>query len=377
LAPGAEDNAYYLNRIRLNARLRLRPWWKTVVQLQDSRVFDYDKRPLPATMNNPVDLRQAYFEFGGVEEGPWGVRFGRQPLIFGDSRLVSTSNWGNVGPNYDGLRITHVTPWMRLDAFATMVVQPRTGFDDPRSGGRRLHGVYGVFSKWIHSGKLEAYWLWKQNLWATDSQGRSGHLDVYTLGSHLTGKLPRGFDYNLEIAMQRGAEAATPISAWGGHGEMSHTMPFTKMPLRIIAEYNYASGDHNPNDNVRQTFDNLYATDKYATADGIAWRNIHEPILSLEWKPSDKWKIKVAQHQFWLASRQDGLYAMAGALLARNPLASSNEVGREIDIRATFKQSVHWQWMAGYSRFTAGPFLEQSGKGDAVNYPYLMWTYAF
>jgi hypothetical protein len=376
LAPGAEDDAYYLERIRVNANLRVTPWLHTFVQVQDSRVFDYDKRPLPATMNDPLDLRQAYVEAGSLDEGSWGARFGRQPLIFGDMRLVSTSNWGNVGPDYDGVRITHRIGKIRLDGFATMVVQPTTGFDYPRSG-KRLGGLYGVFPGWIPGGTVEGYWFLKENLWATDAQGRTGHLDVHTYGSHVFGKLPRGFEYNLEMALQRGHEAAMPMEAWAGHWEASHPLPLVQAPVRLIAEYNYATGDKNAGDNVRQTFDNLYPTDKWGTADGIGWRNIHEPILNAEWKPNKKWKVKVAEHWFWLASRQDGLYSIAGVVLARNPQAASSEVGREFDVRASYKQSAHWQWMAGYGRFTAGPFLEESGKGDAVNYPYLMGTWTF
>jgi hypothetical protein len=94
-----------------------------------------------------------------LEKGPAGFRLGRQLLVFGDMRLISTSNWGNVGPAYDGARLTLKNSQIRLDAFATALVPPvNHQFDRPRQD-RRLHGAYAELPKLLPAATVEAYSL--------------------------------------------------------------------------------------------------------------------------------------------------------------------------------------------------------------------------
>jgi alginate export protein len=131
-----QDESYYLHRFRLNSTMTIRPWLRIFTQAQDSRVAEYDHRPVPGTVADNADLRQAYLDVGVNGESPWVLRVGRQPLVFGDMRLVSTSNWSNVGPNYDAVRLTHTRPGVRLDWFASLVVTP-----GPASTGPARRGI--------------------------------------------------------------------------------------------------------------------------------------------------------------------------------------------------------------------------------------------
>jgi hypothetical protein len=363
------QDSYYLHRIRLNAGIRVSSHFRAVIQLQDSQAPGYRRKPVPATVANTLDLRQSYLEAGSEEGVGWVARVGRQPLVFGDMRLVSTSNWGNVGPAYDGGRISYQTRGVRLDWFATSLVLPVAGhFDRPR-GDRRLHGFYSTFNRGLHNSTVEAYFFWKDNL--------LGDLDVYTIGTHAFGKLPGAFDYNVETALQTGHIARSGLRAWAGHWEMGHATGESPWYPRLIAEYNYASGDGNPTDGRVRTFDNLYPTDKWGTADGIAWRNIHEAIFSTEWRPVRKWRIRTSYHAFWLASRKDALYSIGGAVLAHNPAAKSGRVGSELDLRTIYQHNVHLQLSGGYGYFLPGPYMKQCTPGSGIQTPYLMWVYAF
>jgi hypothetical protein len=372
--PGWHD-AYYLHRLRLNAKLRIAPCLRTFIQVQDSQAPGYSRKPVPTSVANTLDLRQGYVELGVEEGNGWRVRVGRQLLVFGDMRLVSTSNWGNVGPAYDAARISYKTSKTRLDWFASSVVTPVAGqFDRPR-GDRRLHGFYSAFDGLVPRSTLEAYFFVKDNQQGADTLGRVGRLTVYTYGAHWSGKLPYSFDYNIETAGQAGHIAASAMRAWGGHWEIGYTTGAAPTAPRFLVEYNYASGDGNPADGVVRTFDNLYPTDKYGTADGLAWRNIHEPIVSVEWKPARKWKTKTCYHSFWLAERQDALYAIAGSILAHNPAATSSYVGGEFDVRVIYQHSSRMQLWGGYGYFIPGTYVKQSSRGSGIHYPYLMWTY--
>jgi len=365
---GAED-AYYLHRIRLGTTVSPTTWLRGFVQLQDSRVAGWDRGKPPGGVQNTFDIRQAWVEAGAGEGNGWGLRVGRQPFIFGDMRLISTSNWGNVGPNYDGARLTYKSAAMKLDMFATEVVQPVTSEWDHWRSSKRLHGAHGTFGKLIPKATLETYFFWKQNSVAGPD------LRIYTLGGHLFGKLPRHFDYNIEMAHQHGRDGVRTMGAWAGHWEAGRSIKEER--VRFSAEYNYGSGDSNPNDGRRGDFDNLYPTDKYGTCDNIAWRNIHETIVNVEWKPTRKLKTKLAWHDFWVASRKDALYAIAGAVLARNPNATSSHVGNELDVRVIWQATPHFQLFCGYAYMFSGEYLKQATKGSNIHYPYVMWTYSF
>ncbi len=364
--PG-RDNSYYLHRLRLNVTVTVAPWLRLVAQGQDSREAGYDRAPVPYTLANPFDLRQGYVEIGlRADDAPWTLRFGRQPLVFGDMRLVSTSNWGNVGPNYDGLRLTVRQPGVRLDGFVSRVVVPGDGFDAPRKD-KMLSGFYSSFDAWEKAATFDAYVFWKKNLQT---------IDLFTYGARSSGRLPYGLDYNVEMALQRGRVAGQPDAAWAGHWEIGHRWRAVRGSPRLAAEYNYATGDQDPHDGRCESFDSLYPTNIYGTAGDFGWRNLHEPAVYLEWQPDKKTKIKTAYHLFWLAETHDALYTASGSVFASAPNATANRVGSEVDVRWIHQMSKSLQLWFGYAHLFPGPYLKQAGKG-AVDYPYASWTVNF
>lgn len=77
-----------------------------------------------------------------------------------------------------------------------------------------------------------------------------------------------------------------------------------------MIEYNYASGDANPKDGRRGTFDQLYATahDKYGMDDQVGWKNIPNARFAFETQASKKWSTVAKYDAWWLANPHDGLY---------------------------------------------------------------------
>lgn len=365
------DASWYLHRLRLNFEIRARPWLSFVAQGQDSRVAGYDASPVPNTVEDSFDLRQAYVRLGGGGERQWSLEVGRQPLIFGDMRLVSTSNWGNVGPNFDAVRLGYRRARLRVDTFASLVVIPDSGFDRPRRD-RKLSGIYASVD--THAGgTTEAYVFWKSNRNAQGETG-PGDLDVYTYGVRSVGNLPLLLDYNVEMALQRGHVARDGVEAWAGHWELGRKLWDASQAPRLALEYNYGSGDRNPHDGRYGSFDQLYPTNVYGTAGDFGWRNLHEPVIWVGWQPAKKWKVKTAYHGFWLASRQDALYTFSGAAFAFEPRSRHSRVGTEEDTRIIYQVTGRLQLWCGYAHLFPGPYLRDAHKG-AVSYPYFMWTY--
>jgi hypothetical protein len=346
-----------------------------VVQAQDARGFGYDRRPVPATITDSADLRQAFIDIGTPDEQPWNLRIGRQALIFGDMRMIGTSNWSNVGAGFDALRLTRKLGRARLDWFAATPVQPMPGFDRFRAD-RRLSGFYGSFAL-ADRAVLEPYAIWKSNLRATDEFRHAGHLDVYTYGVRAAGGLPRRFDYNLEIALQHGHIAGTPLRAWSGHFEAGRRPWAGRRSPRLWLEYNYATGDRDPADGRRQSFEPLAPVpwSVVGRAADFASRNLHEPQAGLEWQADANWKIRATWRAFWLASSQDALYSLSGAIFACNRHATHTRVGAETDAWVIYQPVRRIQFWLGFAHLSPGPFLREAGKGAPVNYPYALVNY--
>jgi len=361
------DDGYYLHRLRLDAALEPHRQVRLFFQVQDSQAPGLGAKPAPGSVVNTLDVRQAYLELGPSGGNGWNLRLGRQDLIFGEERLVGAAGWGNVGRSFDAARLTYRRQGVRLDWFASAVVVPLNGsFDKPRLANG-FYGFYSSFDRLLKDSVVEPYLLWRTN--------SSGDLDVYTAGTRAVGKLHRGFDLGVEMAVQTGHSARDGVRAWAGHWVLGYTLPVKKRPPRLLLEYNYATGDAEPADGRRATFDQLYPTNhaKYGTADRIGWRNIHDWMLGLDWRLSAKWRFTPAFHRFWLASRRDALYTEGGAALLRYAGAASSRVGDEIDLESSYQVTSRFAILGGYARLFRGPFLKQAGRASSSS-AYLMWT---
>ena len=183
----------------------------------------------------------------------------------------------------------------------------------------------------------------------------------------LVGKLPARLDYNVETALQRGSLGPDAISAWAGHWQLRESLPGAGAAAHH-GEYNFASGDANPTDGVRGTFDQLYPTahDKYGLADQVGWRNIHHVRIGVDVTPIKATPIAVSYHYYWLAEARDALYAASGAPIARVIAgAASTRVGQEIDVQMSRPLTPQLMLSAGYSHLVTGS-LSQTGHSRQV-----------
>jgi hypothetical protein len=195
----------------------------------------------------------------------------------------------------------------------------------------------------------------------------------------VAGKLPARLDYGVEMAMQRGSLADDSVNAWAGHWQIRESLPGAGA-IKLTSEYNFATGDDNPTDGLRQTFDQLYPTghDKLGLADQVGWRNIHHLREGFEFSPFKATPISLNYHSWWLAEKTDGLYASSGTMIARVAGgAASSHVGQELDLQITRPLTPQLQLAAGYAHMFTGAFLEQATPGTSYSYPYVMVTYVF
>jgi Alginate export len=377
--PG-HDDFYLLNRLRFSATLRPANWWKIVAQTQDARVWGDNQTPHGPPRQDTWDLRQAYTELGDPDKNPVALRVGRQEISLGGERLVGVSQWQNVGRSFDAARLLVHFRKLRLTAFAASAVVLRDGQVGSADAGNNLHGLYASIADWIPNSTLETYFMWRLQPNVRSELGPLGRLDMKVSGARWLGKV-RAFDYNTSIIIERGRAATDQVDAWAGHWLLGYSFPNVAGSLRLVAEYNYATGDGNPRDDRVNTFQLLYPTahDRHGLTDQVGWRNIHHLRGTVEIKPRPKWTLTPSYNAFWLADAHDALYNSQGnVVVARVPDGSAGRwVGQELDLAAGYSITPFTQIGAGLGHIVPGTFLHRATPGHGYSYPYLQITTKF
>jgi hypothetical protein len=301
-------------------------------------------------------------------------------LAFGDERLIGNANWLNTARSFDGVHGIYRHSGYRVDLFATRVVRLQDSEFDWSTGGNNFYGIYGGIEKLVPKATVEPYFLWRRQSGLKTELGTPGISNFGTVGVRWVGKLPAEFDYGIEMDRQAGSLGTDSIGAWAGHWVVGKMLSKTRFKPRISVEYNYASGDRNPTDGSRGTFDQLYATahDKYGLADQVGWKNIRNARVGLDLKLAKKWSFTERYDAWWLADPHDALYAASNAVVAKNAAGTAGRfVGQELDSVLGYTFSKYLQVGGGYGHIFPGTFLKNTTPGESYNFPYATTTLVF
>jgi hypothetical protein len=375
------DNSdqYVLTRVLLNARVRPTRNISLFVEGMDARGPWKNKSPAGAPFRDHADLRQLYFQIG-ADNSTQLFRAGRLELGFGDGRLVGSLPWANTARTFDGARGAVSGSGYRVDAFVASVVKVDQDRFDKNVPGNNFYGVYSTFNKLVPRSAFEPFFFWRRQSGLVTELGAPGTMNFGTLGLRAAGKLPSNFDYDTQLAAQNGKLGDESIRAWAGHWLLGYTLAGTALTPRLFAEYNQSSGDANPTDNKKGTFDQLYPTghDKYGLTDLVGWQNMRHVRSGLDVAITRGWSATARYSSYWLADPHDALYTGGGAVLARSATGSAGSyVGREIDFIMSGKLRPSLGFSAGLGYFLPGTFLRNTTPGKPYTYPYAMLTYDF
>ena len=375
------DNSdqYVLTRVLLNARVRPTRSTSLFVEGMDARGPWKNKTPIGAPFRDHADLRQLYLQVA-ADNSAQALRAGRLELAFGDGRLVGSLPWANTARTFDGARGTVGGNGFRIDAFAASVVKVDQDRFDKYSPGNNFYGIYTSLSKLVPRSALEPFFFWRRQSGLTSELGTRGTMNFGTLGFRGVGKLPSNFDYDTQVAAQSGKLGDESIRAWAGHWVLGYTLGAVVLTPRMFAEYNQASGDANPSDNKKGTFDQLYPTghEKYGLTDLVGWQNMKHARGGVDLAITKSWSATTRYSSYWLADAHDALYTSGGAVLARSAAGTAGTyVGQEIDVITSGRLRPGLGLSAGLGHFVPGTFLKNTTPGEAYTYPYAMLTYDF
>src|SRR4051812_6265780 len=355
------DNSYLLLREKIHLGYTPAPWITLFAEGRDSSTTGDDRDPNVEA--DQFDLHQAFLRLGSAKKFPITAKVGRQEMIYGEERLIGNGDWGNIPRAFDAAKLRYETDNLWVDAFAGRVVLPVNHHFNMLNDYDWFSGLYASSTALVPKQETQLYLL-SRNSSPQAAAAVTGALvglptarDIVTLGMRAR-SLPgqwRGWDYAAEIAGQFGSinvsgrrldHEALAATVSGGY---TWTKAFGSP--RVGLEYNFSSGDHDPNDGKNQTFDPLFPTNHrlYGYMDLVGWRNIHNPRLSTAIKPLPPLLLTVDYHLFWLADNHDFFYPESGpgrgangpinpgepASYGRNPQFGSF-LGSEIDLDATY-----------------------------------------
>jgi alginate export protein len=414
------DDAWILNRFRLGAMVKPVDWFKVYAQGQDTREFESERKNVPFVAgsegDDPFDLRQGYVELGNPAKFPLVAKVGRQELIYGDERLIGAFDWNNFTRTFDAVKLRYDAPEQKfwVDAFASHVVEIRQHGPGENRGWTfndanwrdTFAGIYGSTTL-VPKQTTDLYFLYRNKKnndpLYQDSLGNTARpydikQEVYTVGARvksLPGTL-NGFDYEAEGAYQFGRDQgrigltypnALGVSldheAFAFEARLGYTWEDLKWKPRLGVEYSFASGDTDPNDDKDESFLNLFPTNHkfYGYMDLFAWKNIHNPVASLKFAPDPKVTVQLDGHGFWLVTNEDAWYRANAVAQVRpfSPAAADANtfVGTEFDLTVGYTVHRALKFLAGYSHFFAGPYLEDTGAADDADFGYLQMLIAF
>lgn len=231
----------------------------------------------------------AFFEVHGTGTRPTYVRMGRQPVVWGEGRLIGTADFSPVGRSLDALRAHAAAGTFDFEALAALLEAPSPlgrAFGD--ATGVQYSGVqlYGLSSRWTLDPlfKVEAFGLARVS--RSNGQGLDGSRfaaarlsgETYTVALRASGE-GRGWDYGVEGAYQFGTASSLAITdldvaayAVAAHVDKKLDQLLFTPTFRI--EGSYASGDDGSG--KYKQFDPLLADPQrfHGPMDLFAWSNM-------------------------------------------------------------------------------------------------------
>lgn len=358
-------------------------------ELIDSRLYNDDSNlPLSTGMVNAVEPLQAYlrYDLGSVLPGEGFVRAGRLTADFGSRRLVARNRFRNTINAFTGIEGEYEdSSGLRTHAiFASPIQRLPSGRDDLDDNEIRTDREHEQVLFWgvlvatpADTERLgietESYVFGLHEDDASDRATRDREL--YTFGNRVFRKKARGeLDFDLEMVYQFGRSrrgtGAGPLldhSAYFVHAALGYTFDHDWKP-RLILQFDYASGDRNPNDGDNNQFDTLFGARRFEFgATGIfgpiARGNVCTPGLRFEVYPLQDVRMDFLYRAYWLADEKD---AWTAARVQDANGSSSNFVGHLFEFRGRWEivpKNIRLE--AGAAALVRGSFARRAPGANA------------
>ncbi|HEX3152063.1 MAG TPA: alginate export family protein [Gemmataceae bacterium] len=359
-------DAYNLYRTRAYGDLWVQDWLRFYGEFIYA---DYTNRTLAPLLpeSNRGDVLDLFADVRvfGDDASPVYLRVGRQELIYGSQRLISSSDWFNTRRPFQGVKAFTRTENWDLDVFAVQPVLVQAGRLDEVDHNQWFSGAWFTYRPSAGQ-NVDLYYLNLDNSNRGVAIGRNGVKGTYnvsTLGARYTGTLDNWL-WDAEGMLQFGSHANQSImaNAFSVYGGYDFKGVFWNPQLWVGVDH--ASGDSNPGlTGTRHTFNQLFPFGHYyfGYTDLVGRQNVNDVMVQAAVFP-ENWITCVAQfHTLRLDSSRDALYGAAGAVVRQDKTGrAGNNIGNEVDFTTNFHLTNHSDVLIGYSQLFAGSFIKNT-----------------
>lgn len=313
------------------------------------------------------------------------ARVGRQEMIYGTQRLVASRPWRNTTVTHDGARMISRYGKLTSNVFWVRPIDNAqhpgddTNFDSPDQSREFM----GWFSTWKpqENQTFDFYFLRfaEYDPLVLAENGQAGDFDANTFGARWSGRRDNWL-WELEGGYQFGEFSIDPQSA--GFFTVGAGYDFAEVcgAPKLWLFFDWASGDKDPTDNRRGTFNQITPRGHYylGWADVTGRQNIQDLNLRLDTKLHEDVSLRLWAHRFWLAQSRDAMYGVGGGVRRRDATgAAGRDVGTEIDLAITWRMQRHVDLQFGHAHVFAGDFLARTGNGDDIDFFYTRFRLLF
>lgn len=375
-------DAVIKSKAALNMEIGHEKDFRWYAEIRAAETFE-NERAVPVFFHDDPDVQAFFVEgtFASETDHAVTIRGGRQEMLFGAQRLISPLDWWSTRRTFDGLAVI-----ARSARTATTLFGMRPVGHDPHDIDKSLEeqtfwGVYSTF-KPSAGHVVDAYGLVledSRDLHASEA-GPKGELERQTYGLRYDFRGESGWLAETEWALQRGDFGGDDLSAWFGSATFGYKWKEARWKPRLTMGLDAASGDDDPADGDRGTFDPMFP-DGHAflgSMDLVGRSNVKAARLEFEAFPASRFKWSTTLHRFWLFDDQDALYDAGGKAIRRDATgASGDDVGTEVDMLFAYTFETH-HWV-GFEicRWWSGDFVEATGFPDDAWFVWLSYEFKF
>jgi hypothetical protein len=238
--------------------------------------------------------------------------------------------------------------------------------------GNNVFGLYGHIEEALPDVVIEPFVLKR-----TQPQTTAGKQNEHAYGFRLKGNRAARLDYSVEFIAERGTLGTDLIRAWGTSFGAAYRFDSFNWRPRFFGQYDFASGDNQPADQVHRTFDTMYPTahDRFGIIDQFGWQNIIAARGGFTLEPHHRWTVSAQYLNLSLDAAADGLYNSSGGLILHDPTGrSGTHIGEECDAYTWaytwYELNRHLNIGAGIGHLFPGSFLAHTATGPSFTYPY-------
>jgi len=329
----------------------------------DSRLaLEGNNTPYNTSLINLTELAQGYvaWQSNDVFDSSlnFSIKAGRQTMDVGSRRLVARNRFRNTLNTFTGIDtiISQPNHWL----WRNFVVLPVSRLpNDQRSlrAGRAEYdkesferifagSFFSAAGLPLHtSGELYLFYLNEDDTEDTLTKNRK----LFTPGFRwFKAAQPNQFDFEMEAVVQSGTSHATSASldqnrlnhfAYFGHIALGYSFDVPWQP-QLVLQYDYASGDKDPNDGNNNRYETLYGARRFEFGPTGIWgafarANINTPGIRLKFKPGKNLTGFIAHRAYWLAESKDTWVGSQG--LRDRTGQSGSYIGQQMELRLRWK----------------------------------------